>query len=96
MPCPAAASHSQRPQRRGCRRLAQGLVTNFKNPSANTLTLPTFAASGRDDEAVADLRKAAELCPEAAGQADALSDIAKIYQKLKDHRRAEAELKARP
>lgn len=51
------------------------------------------AASGHDEEAIADLRKAAELCSEIAGQADALSDIAKIYQKQKDHRRAEAELK---
>ena len=43
---------------------------------------------------MADLRTAAELCPEPAGQADALADVAKIYQKQKDHRRAEAELKA--
>ena len=51
------------------------------------------AALGRDEEAVADLRKAAELCPDAAGQADILSDIAKVYQKQKDHRRTETELK---
>ncbi len=48
---------------------------------------------GRDEEAIADLRKATKLCPEPGGQADTLSDMAKIYQKQKDHRRAEAELR---
>ncbi|GAB4814575.1 hypothetical protein N2152v2_001621 [Parachlorella kessleri] len=53
-----------------------------------------LSALGRDEEAVADLRQAAELCPDAPGQADILSDIAKVFQKQKDHRRTEIELKA--
>lgn len=53
-----------------------------------------LSVSGRDAEAITDLRTAAKLCQDAAGQADAFSDIAKIYQKQKDHRRAERELRA--
>lgn len=54
-----------------------------------------LSALGDDTGALADLGAAAELSPDAAAAADALGDSAKIRQRLRDYRRAEADARVR-
>jgi tetratricopeptide (TPR) repeat protein len=51
-----------------------------------------LGALGRDEEALSDLMMAAELLPleDSSGRAETLTDAARIYQKRRDYRRAEA------
>ena len=53
-----------------------------------------LAALGQEAGAVRDLRQAVQLSPDPPSKADAYSELAKVYQKRKDHPRAEAAARA--
>jgi Flp pilus assembly protein TadD len=53
-----------------------------------------LAALGQEAGAVRDLRQAVQLSPDPPSKADAYSELAKVYQKRKDHPRAEEAARA--
>ena len=69
---------------------AEPRYADFRKRRAQALT-----ALGEDAAALADLAAAAELAPDVEGAAEALGDAARINQRLRDYRRAEAGARVR-